>query len=60
MTRSFGVDKLDYNEPLFFSFTMDHQLACVNVHWVSPPTEGGRPSFHVEGLSKHLLDDADG
>jgi hypothetical protein len=60
MRRSFGVDNLDYNEPQFFSVTMDHQLACVNVHWVSPLAEGGQYSFHVEGLSKHLLDDANG
>lgn len=39
---------------------MDHQLACVNVHWVSLPTEGGLNSFHVEGLSQHLLNDAHG
>jgi hypothetical protein len=32
-------------------------LAC---HWVNPPVEGGQYSFHVEGLSKHLLDDANG
>lgn len=36
---------------------MDHQLACVNVHWLKAPAEGGQHSFHVEGLSKHLLDD---
>jgi len=58
--RSFGAGSLDYNEPQFFSVTMDHQLACVNVHWLRAPAEGGQHSFHVEGLSKHLLDDANG
>ena len=58
--RSFGVEKLDHNEPQFFSVTMDHELARINVHWLSPPTEGGRHSFHVEGLSQHFLNDANG
>ena len=32
MQRSFGMGKFDYDEPQYFSVTMDHQLACVNVH----------------------------
>jgi hypothetical protein len=58
--RSFGAESFDYDEPQFFSVTMDHQLACVNVHWLKAPAAGGHHSFHVEGLSKHLLDDANG
>jgi len=58
--RSFGVEKLDYGEPQFFSVTMDHELARINVHWLSALAEGGRHSFHVEGLSQHLLNDATG
>lgn len=58
--RSFGTESFDFDEPHFFSVTMDHQLACVNVHWVRNPTEGGQYSFHVEGLSTHLLNDANG
>ena len=58
--RSFGVEKLDYNEPQFFSVTMDHELARINVHWLRAPAEGGQHKFHIEGLSKHLLDDANG
>ena len=60
MRRSFGVERFDFDEPQFFSVTMDHELARINVHWVRAPTEGGRHSFHVEGLSKHLLDDVNG
>ncbi|KAL8861014.1 MAG: hypothetical protein Q9178_002527 [Gyalolechia marmorata] len=56
--RSFGAENFDFDEPRFFSITMDHELARINVHWLSNPTEGGQYSFHVEGLSKHLLDDA--
>jgi len=58
--RSFGIDKFDYEEPQYFSISMDHQLACVNVHWLRAPAEGGQHSFHVEGLSKYLLDDEKG
>ncbi|KAK5215345.1 hypothetical protein LTR72_011593 [Exophiala xenobiotica] len=59
--RSFGMEKFDCEEPRYFSVTIDHQLACVNVHWLKAPAEkGGQHSFHVEGLSKHLLDDANG
>ncbi|KAK5562146.1 hypothetical protein LTR43_012259, partial [Exophiala xenobiotica] len=56
-----GLKEFDYEEPLYFSVTMDHELARINVHWLRAPAEkGGQHSFHVEGLSKHLLDDADG
>lgn len=59
--RNFGTGSFDYDEPQFFSVTMNHQLACVNVHWLrAPATEGGQYSFHVEGLSQHLLKDANG
>ena len=60
MQRGLGTKGFDYEEPQFFSVTMDHQLACVNVHWLRAPAEGGQYSFHVEGLSQHLLKDADG
>lgn len=60
MQRSSGMQKFDYDEPQYFSVSMDHQLACVNVHWLRAPAEGGQHSFHVEGLSQHLLRDANG
>ena len=58
--RSFGMEKYNYEEPQFFSVTMDHELARINIHWVKAPVKGGDYSFHVEGVSKHLLDDAKG
>jgi hypothetical protein len=58
--RSFGTEKIDFNEPQFFSATMDHELVRINVHWLSAPTDGGKYSFHVEGLSQYLLRDANG
>ncbi|KAH0841970.1 hypothetical protein AYO21_02983 [Fonsecaea monophora] len=61
MQRSFGMEEFDYEEPRYFSVTIDHQFACVNVHWLRAPAEkGGQHSFHVEGLSQHLLRDANG
>ncbi|KAK5209640.1 hypothetical protein LTR72_012450, partial [Exophiala xenobiotica] len=60
MRRSFGLEQFDYEEPLYFSISMDHELARINVHWLRALAEGGHHSFHVEGLSKHLLDDANG
>ena len=61
MQRSFGLHNFDYEEPRYFSVTIDHQFACVNIHWLRAPTEkGGKHSFHVEGLSQHLLRDAEG
>lgn len=56
--RSFGAEKLDYDEPQLFSVSMDHESARINVHWLGPPDENGRHSFNVEGLSKYFLDDA--
>jgi hypothetical protein len=38
--RSFGAEGFDLNEPQFFSVTMDHQLACVNVPLAKRPTDG--------------------
>ena len=58
--RSFGAEKIDFNEPQFFSVTMDHEIVRINIHWLSAPTDGGKPGFHVEGLLKHFLDDANG
>ena len=60
MRRSFDDEQLKVNEPQFFSLSMDHASACVNVHWLCADAEEGRFSFHVEGLSKHFLDHEDG
>src|SRR5256714_2894734 len=60
MQRGFGMEKFDYHEPQFFSVTMDHELARINVHWIRAPVDRGNHSFHVEGLSQHLLKDAGG
>jgi hypothetical protein len=58
--RSSGAEGFDFNEPQFFSVTMDHEIARINVHWLSAPTDGGEYCFHVERLSRHFLDEANG
>ena len=54
--RAFSANSFDLAEPRFFSVTMDHQFACVHVHWVSAP-ENGQRTFHVQGLATHVLED---
>ena len=56
--RASGLDNLDYNEPQFFSLSMDHIYVQINMHWLNVEDEQFR--FHVERLSKHFLDDANG
>ncbi|EXJ85477.1 hypothetical protein A1O1_05841 [Capronia coronata CBS 617.96] len=58
--RSFGLESFDYQEPRYFSISLDHELARINVHWLGAPAEGEQHSFHVEGLSQHLLRDSNG
>lgn len=60
LQRSAGLKYLDYEEPQYFSISMDHELARINVHWLRAPAEGAQHSFHVEGLSQHLLRDERG
>ena len=58
MLRSFGLDSFNFNEPLFFSVTMDHKMACLNVHWVRNQAEIGQYSFHLDEVSMHPMDNA--
>lgn len=58
--RSSGMKDFDYDQPQYFSITMDHELARINVHWLKAPTRGGQTSFHVETLAWHIIRDANG
>ncbi|KAI9857162.1 MAG: hypothetical protein M1824_004963 [Vezdaea acicularis] len=58
--RGTGVASIDYNEPQFFSGSIDHESARINVHWYSYEHKEDLFSFHVRALSKHFLDDAEG
>lgn len=58
ISRCFGAENFDFDEPQFFSVTVDDRVAAINLHWVQDQAEGGQYSFHVEELSEHLLKDA--
>lgn len=60
LQRGAELKYFDYEDPQYFSISMDHELARINVHWLKSPAEGGQHSFHVEGLSQHLLRDERG
>jgi hypothetical protein len=36
---------------------MNHQLACVNIHWLNSPAKDGQYDFYIKRLSKHILND---
>ncbi|KAA6408220.1 MAG: hypothetical protein FRX48_07962 [Lasallia pustulata] len=57
--RGFSVDNLDHNEPQFFSLSMDHKFAQINVHWLGIDADDGQFSFHVEDLSAYRLNELD-
>lgn len=44
------------SEPQFFSMSIDHAMACINVHWLSEKAESGQICFHVEKLLPYFLD----
>lgn len=48
---NFGI-----SEPQFFSMSIDHAMACINVHWLSQKAESGTICFHVEKLLQYFLD----
>ena len=54
--RAYGDGHFDFDEPQFFSISMDQMFAQVNVHWVSQPVPG-QYYFHIRKISRHLLDD---
>ncbi|KIW21660.1 hypothetical protein PV08_02240 [Exophiala spinifera] len=49
------LDAFDYEEPLYFSITMDQELARIYVHWLKAPAEGQSHGFRVKRLSQYDL-----
>ena len=47
---------IDYDEPMFFSITIDHLMACINVHWLSKEAESGAYCFHMRRILRYVLD----
>ena len=58
--RGLGLNTIDYDEPQFFSLSVDHSTVHVHVHWLNVGAEDGQFSFHMEELSLHYLRDLDG
>ncbi|KAJ4527855.1 hypothetical protein HRR83_000607 [Exophiala dermatitidis] len=47
----------DCDMPRYFSISMDHRTAAINVHWLKAQAGGGQYSFHTEELSIYSLRD---
>ncbi|KAI0872602.1 hypothetical protein GGS24DRAFT_491389 [Hypoxylon argillaceum] len=54
-SRSFGLDSFDFNEPRFFSLTMDQNVLSLNVHWIGPRSGTDQFSYNLEEVSMYLL-----
>lgn len=50
-----AVDNINFNEPQFFSISIDHAVAYINVHWLSL-NESGAFCFHMRQLFRYFLD----
>ena len=50
ISRSSGLEDFDLNKALFFSVTMDQNIACVNVHWIGKKLDTNEHTFHLEEL----------
>ena len=55
-----SLTEFNYMEPQFFSVSMDHSQAYLNVHWISKATKTRAHGFHLENISKHILEDPAG
>lgn len=54
--RTSKLEDVDNHESQFFSLSIDHESAFLNVHWLSTNAEDGQSIFHVEGLFCKALD----
>lgn len=52
-------ETIDFDQPQFFSLSIDHSTANVNVHWLSRNDENGAFCFNMKHLLQRFLD-ADG
>ncbi|KAL8908300.1 MAG: hypothetical protein Q9171_005508 [Xanthocarpia ochracea] len=50
VSRAPSLDGFDFNQPLFFSVTMDQQFAGVNAHWTGKNPHTDQHTFHLEEL----------
>lgn len=59
MSRSFGLDSFDFEEPVLFSVIVDHNIACLNVHWIRNEVGTDQYSFHLKEVSSYPLNKID-
>ncbi len=50
VSRGPGLDGFDFNQPLFFSVTMDQERAGINAHWIGKNPQTDQHTFHLEEL----------
>lgn len=50
----------DFNQPQFFSLTVNNVFTSMNVHWLSHSADNGSVCYHMGKLSRHFLDQPDG
>lgn len=55
MSRGPGLDEFDFNQPLFFSVTMDQEFAGVNAQWIGKNLDMNQHTFHLEKLKMLTL-----
>ncbi|KAL9607690.1 MAG: hypothetical protein Q9167_007420 [Letrouitia subvulpina] len=60
MRRTSSVDDFNYDEPKFFSMTLDAAYVKINVHWVRKTSKEGEFEFHVTKIARHNLDNENG
>ena len=54
--KSSAEEKIDFDEPQFFSISIDNVMAFINVHWLSRDAKNGTFCFHMKHLQSYLLD----
>ena len=47
---------VDFDEPMFFSITIDHLTAYINFHWLSKGAKNGPYCFHMRRILRYFLD----
>ena len=55
MQRISSLDKFDFNEPRFFSITLDAMIVQINVHWVRKAKAAEHFEFHVAKVDMYCI-----
>ena len=57
--RASSINDFDYNEPKFFSMTLDSLAARINVHWIKAKGDN-EFEFHIMNIANYFLIDDEG